>query len=348
MANISQYLQAILDAVYGEQVRGSIHDAIEIINDAMEVSISAGTAVTSPSSSSTGFFEESLYINVNTFDLWKCVGTDSWVKLGNIKGTGITSIAKTGTSGNVDTYTITFDDSSTETFTVTNGIDGTNGSTWYKGTALSGTGTSITGFPGVQNDFYLNSNTGGVYVCTKTGAAMVPDAAEWDYVMTLSGGGGGSTIIVIDNLTSGSSTDALSANQGRVLKGLVDQKVDEGSLAAVATSGAYSDLIGKPTVDQTYDGTSANAQSGVAVKGALDEWFATSGTVSSGTVSFSGIDDSAGTNGYKLFIDVTSSSTNKNPSSQISSISGSGTASMSITYTTDADNGATARLRILK
>lgn len=253
MANISTYLQAILDAVYGEQVRGSIHDAIEIINDAMEVSISAGTAITSASSSSTGFFEESLYINVNTYDLWKCVGTDSWVKLGNIKGTGITSIAKTGTAGNVDTYTITFDDSSTETFTVTNGVNGTNGSTWYKGTALSGTGTSITGFPGVQNDFYLNSNTGGVYVCTKTGAAMVPDAAEWDYVMTLSGGGGGSTIIVIDNLTSGSSTDALSANQGRVLKGLVDQKVDAGSLAAVATSGSYADLTNKPDLDEIAD-----------------------------------------------------------------------------------------------
>ena len=36
-------------------------------------------------------------------------------------------------------------------------------------------------------------------------------------------GGGGSTT-VIDNLTSTSATDALSANQGRVLKGLVDGK----------------------------------------------------------------------------------------------------------------------------
>lgn len=80
----------------------------------------------------------------------------------------------------------------------------------------------------------------------------------------------------------------------------------------------------------------------------LDGWFATSGTVSSGSVSFSGVDDSAGTNGYQLFVNVTSSSTNKNPSSQISTITGSGTASMSITFTTDADNGATARLRILK
>lgn len=37
------------------------------------------------------------------------------------KGIGITSVEKTGTSGLVDTYTITFDDGSTTTFTVTNG-----------------------------------------------------------------------------------------------------------------------------------------------------------------------------------------------------------------------------------
>lgn len=270
MADISSYLQAILDAVYGEQVRGSIHDAIKIINEAMEVSIDAGTAVSSSSSSSAGFFEGSLYINTTTYDLWKCVGTNSWSLLGNVRGNGIRDISKTGSSGNVDIYTITFDDGTTEPFTVTNGIDGKNGSIWYKGTALTGTGTSITGFPGVINDFYLNSSTGYVYVCTKTGGAMVPDAAEWDYVMTLTGGGGGSTIIVIDNLTSSSSTDALSANQGRVLKNLVDQKANSADLSQVATSGSFDDLSDKPVVDQTYDPTSTNAQSGVAIEQEID------------------------------------------------------------------------------
>lgn len=38
-------------------------------------------------------------------------------------GTGIASIAKTGTSGLVDTYTITFTDGTTSTFTVTNGAE---------------------------------------------------------------------------------------------------------------------------------------------------------------------------------------------------------------------------------
>ena len=40
-------------------------------------------------------------------------------------GNGIYSIVKTGTSGLVDTYTITFTDGTTTTFTVTNGQDGT-------------------------------------------------------------------------------------------------------------------------------------------------------------------------------------------------------------------------------
>lgn len=50
------------------------------------------------------------------FDLGKVVGED---------GKGISSIEKTGTSGLVDTYTITYTDNSTSTFTVTNGSDST-------------------------------------------------------------------------------------------------------------------------------------------------------------------------------------------------------------------------------
>lgn len=41
-------------------------------------------------------------------------------------------------------------------------------------------------------------------------------------------------------------------------------------LATVATTGSYNDLTGTPTVDQTYSDTSLNAQSGVAVKSAID------------------------------------------------------------------------------
>jgi hypothetical protein len=396
MANISSYLAAILAAVYGEDVRGSIHDAIDIINKVGEVLLNTGTAVTGPTSPSTGFYDGSFYINTSTMELWKCIGTDTWQSQGVLKGAdgadgnGIVSIAKTATVGLVDTYTITFDDGSTTTYDITNGQ---NGSKWYKGTAISGTGTSITGFPGTMNDFYLNSSDGYVYICTKTGGSLPPDAAEWDYVMTLTGGGG-TSVTVIDNLTSTSSTDALSANQGRVLKGLID-------------------AIPSMTVDQTYNASSTNAQSGTAVAGAIstkadasdvsaiqavipagassgnklatvsqipivnsgiltiqkngstvqtfsadqvsnvtaniitDDWVKVA-SVSSGSVTFSGIDDT-GNYGYEVFFEITSSSTNKNPSAQLSVISGEGTSNMSLTYTTDADNGTNnAKLRRIK
>lgn len=389
MANISSYLAAILSAVYGEDVRGSIHDAIEIINDVSEVVLSTGTAVSSATSSSTGFYDGSLYINTSTMELWKCIGTNSWQSQGILKGadgsdgSGITSIVKTSTVGLVDTYTITFDDGNTTTFDITNGQ---NGSKWYKGTAISGTGTSITGFPGVINDFYLNSVDGYVYTCTKTGGSLPPDAAEWDYVMTLTGGGGAS-ITVVDSLTSTSTTDALSANQGRALKGMVDAKASDSptfsmastranissgetlstlfgkiskwfdDLKTVAFTGSYDDLTSKPTIgtgsltlDQNggnITSFSANATSNQTFSVTTDKWHTITATVSSGHVTFSGIDDVAN-NGYEVFFEVTSSSTNKNPTATLSSISGEGTYTMSLTYDTDADNGSTAKLRIIK
>ena len=48
-------------------------------------------------------------------------------------GIGIVSITKTGTVGLVDTYTITYSDNTTSTFTVTNGADGAKGDTGATG-----------------------------------------------------------------------------------------------------------------------------------------------------------------------------------------------------------------------
>lgn len=47
MADISKYLTAIMEAVYGEEVRTSIHDAIDAINKECQAGLStAGTYVT--------------------------------------------------------------------------------------------------------------------------------------------------------------------------------------------------------------------------------------------------------------------------------------------------------------
>lgn len=62
----------------------------------------------------------------------------------------------------------------------------------------------------------------------------------------------------------------------------------KGSLATVATSGSYADLTNKPTVDQTYNGSSTNAQSGVAVKSAIDS-AVSSAYKAAGSVAFANL-----------------------------------------------------------
>lgn len=171
MADISQYLQAIMSAVYGEDVRGSIHDAIDIINQVSEVVLTAGTAVTGPTSSSTGFFKDSLYINTNTWDLWKCIGTDSWSLLGNVKGK--------------------------------------DGSQWYRGTNISGKSLTPQVYPtGIDyanpNDFYLNPQEGAVYYCVTGGD---PSTATWVYDFTMTGGGGASQLVDLTDVNITTPSD---------------------------------------------------------------------------------------------------------------------------------------------
>lgn len=104
-------------------------------------------------------------------------------------GRGIVSVEKTGTSGKVDTYTITYTDETTSTFTVTNGTNGTNGQDgltpeidpdtkhWMIGetdtnvkaegtdgkTILNGTGAPSNDL-GTDGDFYLDTDALNLYL----------------------------------------------------------------------------------------------------------------------------------------------------------------------------------------
>ena len=273
MADISTELQQILDAVYGEQVRGSIYRAIKLINDVSEAVISAGTDITSPTSSSTGYFEDSLYINTDTCDLWKCTGTNAWVLVGNIRGIGITSIDKTGTSGLVDTYTITFSDGSTQTYTVTNGADGNK---WYHGTTISGGAVLPTVYPtsGIAKanagDAYLNSSEGYVYVCITGGDA---NTATWAFNLALSGGGGAAALNDLNDVDIDASTlankDILEFNAAtgkfenvsdrsfvRYAGSITFNDLMSGALSTYLTS-AYEDMFFLVTDGGTLDSTTA-------------------------------------------------------------------------------------------
>lgn len=265
MADISKELAAILAAVYGRDVRGSIHDAIKKINDVSEVQMGAGTAVNSPTSSAEGYFDGSLYINTDVYELWRCVDPESatpWESLGAFAN-AIVSIVLTSTSGLVDTYTITFTDGTSTTFNVTNGKDGIM---WYRGTDITGNGSGITGAAGKKDDFYINTNTGYIYQCTQTGDATT---ALWDYTLALAGGP--PVITVVDHLNSTDPNYALSAKQGHELDG---KKIDlpsnpqpgqvliyDQTLGWIAGSGGGHEMTPDPT--STKPSTAAEREAAI-------------------------------------------------------------------------------------
>ena len=87
-------------------------------------------------------------------------------------GVGISSIAKTGTSGLVDTYTITLTNGDTETFDVTNGADGQNGTNGTNGTDGVGiTSIEKTGTSGLVDTYTITLTNGNTETFTVTNGA---------------------------------------------------------------------------------------------------------------------------------------------------------------------------------
>lgn len=310
MADISQYLQDILDAVYGEQVRGSIHDAIEIINDVSEVVLTLGTAVDSASSSSTGFFTNSLYLNTNSYVLWKCVGTDSWASQGVLKG-----------------------------------APGVDGNKWYRGTGISGKAANPTVYSGSgialanPNDFYLNPVEGAVYYCVTGGNATT---ATWSYDFTMTGGGGSS-------YTAGNGIDSTDLALGTITLdyGTVSGSNTTKPVTGKAVNDSLPTVYdGTLTIQQ--NGTSkatfsANTSSSATANIITDSWFGTSAQIQSdNTVTFTGVDDTDN-NGYDLYCN------NKLIGVTALSVTGNGTSNATLVYTTSGGaQGDVCYLRIIK
>ena len=153
--------------------------------------------------------------------------------------------------------------------------------------------------------------------------------------------------LTFDNAPTASSDNPVKSGG---IKDALDGKSNTGH------SHTVSDITDFPVVDQIYDGASANAQSGVAVasaisskadSSAIDEFLSTTTTVSNGTFSFT-VDDTHGY-GYKPYVVIDSShNTNLKPHAELTSASGFGTSSLVLTYKTNADEGATVKMRVIK
>lgn len=89
-------------------------------------------------------------------------------------GKGISSIAKTGTVGLVDTYTVTYNDATTSTFTVTNGAKGDTGDACYVWIRYAGSQPTSDADIGTTPDDWM-----GIYSGTSSTAPTSYLAYDW-------------------------------------------------------------------------------------------------------------------------------------------------------------------------
>ena len=117
-----------------------------------------------------------------------------------------------------------------------------SGTTTVSGLSSSSTSSSTTSL--ADTWFYLNSDTGFV-TCRYPLASVDNIVAFADGTEAGGGSGGSGSVEVIDNLESTSTEAALSANQGRVLKSLIDNAQTSGG--GTATSIDWANVTNKPS-----------------------------------------------------------------------------------------------------
>ena len=125
-------------------------------------------------------------------------------------GVGIDSVVKTGTVDNVDTYTIYYSNTTTSTYTVTNGVDGA---------------------PGFSPTITVDTGAVGMVI-------TITDANGTTQYTIPSGGGSGSGGTIAQQQVNWNETNPTS----------VTYILNKPTLATVATSGDYNDLTNKPTI----------------------------------------------------------------------------------------------------
>lgn len=118
-----------------------------------------------------------------------------------------------------------------------------SGTTTVSGSSSSNGSSSTTSL--ADTWFYFNDDNGFVTcrypLCSVDNVVAFADGTE-----TGGGSGGGSNVEVIDNLESTSTEAALSANQGRVLKSLIDNAQTSGG-GGSATSIDWANVTNKPS-----------------------------------------------------------------------------------------------------
>ena len=111
MATHEQNIENLRSAVYGEQVRGSMIELFEEDYKLVKNGLGVGTDITSPSSSTEGYSDGNVYLNIETQDIWK-LENEAWAKKGNMKGIQSIEYSPTTGDGQYNILTITLTDGS--------------------------------------------------------------------------------------------------------------------------------------------------------------------------------------------------------------------------------------------
>lgn len=124
-----------------------------------------------------------LYLNTLNGNIYKCIGTNSWLYAGNLKGADAI-VPNIGI--NEDGFW-TIDGVSTgvkaEGKDGTNGQNGADGSTWFYGTIIDGTSTQSANIADSKvGDFYFNVTNCNIYACTSQN--------NWTYITNIKGSSG--------------------------------------------------------------------------------------------------------------------------------------------------------------
>lgn len=206
------------------------------------------------------------YIGANgnwyVYDFSTNAYVDTGVDATGATGNGIASIAKTSTSGLVDTYTITYTDNTTTTFTVTNGADGQNGQDGATGNGIASiTKTSTSGLVDTYTILYTDGTSTTFTVTNGQNGTGAGDMLAADYDPTQAVYNEGGIAAYVAAQLSGFST-SLSGLSDVALASLATGQ----SLVYDATSGkwvngsvSYSNLTNKPTFGTAAAKDSTNA-----------------------------------------------------------------------------------------
>ena len=126
MATHAQNIANLRNAVYGEQVRGSMIELFEEDYNLVKDGVGLGTAVSSSSSSTTGFSDGAVYINNSTWHIFKLEGT-AWSDKGTIKGDTGASVVSATDNGDGTFYLTLSDGTVTSNIATIQGIQGPTG-----------------------------------------------------------------------------------------------------------------------------------------------------------------------------------------------------------------------------